>query len=280
MDKVLTWLSKLLPLLAYYPRWFQYFVVAVLAALLFVIFFMLVGYSSASAASKGAVDDDGLPPLIGLARQNDVQKYVIESATMIVTLDPAVQQQVAGELTMETRFIYTIFALQDLRRGDFTESVHGTGGVARLAGSNEGQAESPDSENQRALKSWIVPVDLKKGQRTTIATGTVYLEKAPFAPRQHHQFQLTETQDAFCYPNSEDVIGQLTIMVQSTLPLLPSVNGDAGLNTRRPAGTGDDWGTPEFHNTDSEGIHRSVVAYRWANVVPGQVAGVRVSWKR
>lgn len=279
MDKVVSWIAKLLPLLPFYPKWVQYFVAVLLASVLVLVFVMLVGAPAALAEQKGAVDDDGLPKLIALAHDKKVQsKYVLESVTMIVSLDPAIRDAHATA-KIPTRFVYTLFALEDLGPGDFTEGVHGTGAVARLAGSNEGQGVSQEVENQPAMKSWVVPLVARKGQRVTVTTGVVYIEdtsRFTTPNRRHHQFSLAANQDAFCYPNQEDVIGELRIMVEAPFGLTRPGAEDSGLHTADPLS--DSWGMPDSYATDSEGIHRDVLSARWTNVVPGQVAGVRVTW--
>jgi hypothetical protein len=215
--------------------------------------------------------DKDLARLIALTGEGSQTKYVIEAATMIVKLDP---QRKSGD----TRLVYTVFALSNLGSGDFKEdfsTVLPKGvSVAWLAGTQKEELLVNTVTHKRWKANWTA----KAGERFTLVTSAKWnysLDEQPDRRNVHDFDALGKWDDAYCYPNEDDVIGQLTIMIESTVPLGQPQNGDALLvhddDTEHALKT-----LPDYHASDSEGEKQYVVVQRWFDVRPGQRAELLV----
>lgn len=226
-----------------------------------------------------ATKDESLPELAQLGKKYG-RRYVLEAVTMTWRLDFAAGA--SQPKSADVRTVYTIFALEDLspeKGSDFAEQYHtGVPGarVVYLQGSEQ------EKETERAVqnKQWSVLFSLKKGQRRTIVTGAkiLYPAEMPGHGDSHGFGKLGAREQALYYPNLEDVIGELTILVQSeSMTLQQPQYDDAG--TWDEAWTKrDEAGPPTLTSSDSEGIRHSVLTARWTKLVPKQNAGVRVRW--
>lgn len=274
-DKILenTW-----PLLEFYPSWAKATFTVALASLLASSFIFLVWYSSASAARTAITRDTSLARLATTAKAvKDAPPYVLESVTMIVRLEQA------AEHAADIRFVYTLFALREVTEKDFQEEFHGRNEtfIARLAGSEPEIANDAVVEVQRTLKRFNVSLKMQPGEHRTIVTGGRYVSTLPLpASRDIHGFKnLSPNTDAWCYPNSTDFIGQLTILVveSDSLAFAQPEAGDAALwEPEKPTRIADE--LPALYTVDSEGIRRRVVVGRWRDVMPTQTVGLRVRW--
>jgi hypothetical protein len=85
---------------------------------------------------------------------------------------------------------------------------------------------------------------------------------------------LHEHEDAFCYPNTDDVIGELIIRIESDSPLESPVEGDALLNDLVLKGMSRS--TPTLLESASEDVTRHVMVARWESVLQKQTAELKV----
>ncbi len=177
--------------------------------------------------------------------------------------------------TAEVEIVYTIFALNTVT--NFDEEYHSpitNAVVSRIRGS---LPESALIENSPDRKSWNVPLQLQPGQRQTLMTGARYVYPTGVPTRRDiHEFHgVTPAEDVFCYPNSEDVIGDLTIRIESPIPAKPPQRGDAILfDTTRAVSRTE---TPALYPSDTPGSSPFVLVGHWKNVTPGQVAELKIS---
>lgn len=275
MDNTLGALTKLLPILAFYPIWVQGLVAFTLALALVCIFFLLVLYPAADKAKTGYVADGTLPALSLEARKQG-RNYVIESIAMLVDLKTNLgNPQVISEA--DVRIAYTVFALNETKI--FDESFHSMAGakIERIPGSGNEMALKEDADSH---KSWEIMLDLPVGGRRTLVTGARYEYTSPMPnKRDIHDFHnLGPTEDAWCYPNTEDVIGEVTIIIRSDAPLVPSNDGDALLVDRStPPKETKVPSKPEFRSPANGESGPYIVTARWTNVLPQQFPQIRIA---
>lgn len=274
MEKVLGFLKDFLPMIAYFPAWAQYtFAVALFFVVVSAIVFT-ANYKVAKAAQDGVADDKGLPVLIKAAAAQQ-KKYVLESVVMIVQPAESYYDSKAKEADVDVRFVYTIFAREDMKVSDFTEEV-GTnyGTVSWLSGS---ETERPH-ELRDSDKKWDVDTTLLRGQRRTIVTAARYHYKFPFPElRELHGLKLDLNSDGWCYDNDSDVIGQVTILVESPFAFAaPSPNEDALVQSSIPLHEAPPEGTIVLHHNEKQANYTMVGA--WHNIMPNQNCVLRVRY--
>ncbi len=202
--------------------------------------------------------------------------YVIESATMLVKLktDPAFPGQTS---VGEVRLVYTILALTNVTT--FDEEFHSplpNVNIERIRGSDP---ESDFKEPAPTKKTWDVRVNLKAGERRTIVTGAKYTYTLPFPEKRNvHDFHdLTPREDVWGYPNTEDVIGELTILVESDAPLKTPRDGDALLAEQIHGQRVVHANTPALRAPEKESPAPYVLVARWQKVMPGQLVELRLA---
>ncbi len=274
MDKVLGFLKDFLPTIAYFPVAAQCLFsgtlfLAVISAVTFT-----ANYKVAKAAQDGISDDKSLPTLVRAAAEHN-RKYILESVTMIVQPERSYYDPKAVETNVNVRIVYTVYAREDMKLGDFPEefrSKYGT--VAWLAGSETEHWRDETSSD----KKWDVDVVLKRGERQTIITSAQYHYPLPLpAVRETHGVQVGLNQEAWCYDNDDDVIGQVTIMVESGYPLeAPRPTEDVRLESPADANTKVEGKIVLNHNEKQENY--SLVG-TWRNVMPRQNTIMRVRYQ-
>jgi hypothetical protein len=281
MDKVLSLLEKVSPILVCYPQWVQWFFIATFTAVLGSVFAFGIGYAGAAERRAGITADGTLPALMIAARKPragcESSKYVIESVSMNVRLKTASPTAGSAMQTTEadSRIVYTVFALDEVAANEFEEFAHTNvrgGAVAWIAGS-----ESEDVlEQGTGAKKWALRTGIPKGKRRTFTTGTRYLYSEAFPQsRSVHDFNALPAQDdAFCYPNVSDVIGELTIRIESDVPLDAPQEGDALINDLVDRSI--KRSTPMLYKSASEGISEYVAVARWENVLQKQIPQLRI----
>ncbi len=275
MDKIVGIFERFMPMIAHYPKWVQVIFTFCIGTLFLTVFFFIVLYPAAAKNKAGFVADNALPAMTVAARRAN-RDYVIETATMFVNLDgPGTE---AGKKAVDVRIVYTIFALNQVSQ--FDEGYHSmmsNVNIDRIRGSD------PETELMEAApthKSWFVNTDLAPGLRRTIVTGARYIYVLPLpAKRNVHGFQdLAPSDDAWCYPNDADIMGEFTIVIQSSLPIQPPKDGDMLLvdrsdpkqESRRPE-------KPTLNAPDQNSTAPYVLVAKWNQVMPNQTVGVRLS---
>lgn len=272
--------EKSWPLLAFYPPWAQTIFMLTLACGLASIFVFLVWHSSASAKREGLLRDTELARLAKEARSaREPPPYLIESVTMVIRVE-----QDGTHHEADVRTTYTLFALKSLKDGDFVEEYHVTSQgpkfVAHLAGSDLELLNHPTSEVQPGVKRFVVPIRMSEGERRTVVTGARFVSDLPLkSPRRIHGFaDVGPNEDAWCYPNHSDFIGEFILFVESTtLKFKDPSRGDAMVWSPNAEPRVAEI-APTKHESLSEGISRSVVVGRWRNVHPTETVGLLVKW--
>jgi hypothetical protein len=277
MDKIVGMFAKLLPLLAYYPRWVQTVFTIGVGGMLVTIFFLIVLYPSAARTKDGDVDDVALPTLIKAGRSAHLD-YIIESATMIVDMDA--DGAVPGQTSVvDVHINYLVFALNPVTI--FDEDYHSmssnTISLDRLHGADP---ETDFLEPSPTRKTWNVKLNLMPGVRQSILTGARYVYKLPFPEKRtiHDFIDLKPTEDVWGYPNKEDVIGEFTIIIQSRTPIRPPNDGDMLLVDRSdPTKLVSRPDKPLLEVPDQGSRGSYVLSARWHNLRPGQTMELRLA---
>jgi len=270
MDKALEWFFNFIsPVLTFYPRVIQLVFASTLGLILISVFLGAIWYPSAKQAKEGVVPDSDLPRLMRLlTERNPGYPYVIEAVTMITRFEQASPTQRVADV----RTIYTLFAIKDFTDDAFLEDYHShtTKNVTRVPGSE------PESDTEPA--KWKVLVGAKKGQRRTLMTSVRFTYDVPFpVPGTEHCFSPIGgfDEERRYYPNDQDVIGQLTMIIESsTLHFSEPGNDDACIvNPPDPSGEKIDPIIQKPSRRAKDGW--SVVTHRWFNVVPHAHIGLR-----
>ncbi len=285
MEKWLALLEKISPILVHYPTAVQWLFILSLALVLTSVFAFTVGYSDAAKTRDGMTSDGSLPSLIKLARKpssgRDAAKYVIESASMIVRLTSRLRADGMKQTSeADARITYTVFALDDVQPNEFDEFAH-----TNMSGAYVAWLPGSDKENVEETgdaKTWKIDVPILKGHRRSFTTAMRYVYPKDFQQtREVHDFhELHPDEDAFAYPNEKDVIGELTIRIESDVPLSNPIQGDGLLYDKVDKQIVKGF-TPSLYQSDSnsKGITLYVAVARWEKVIQKQVAELRIHRK-
>jgi hypothetical protein len=203
--------------------------------------------------------------------------YVIESAVMNVKLDPVVSTNIPR--VVDVQVTYTIFALN--LTTNFDEEYNSVPGanaeVMRIPGSHP---ESAYTENAYGRKAWNVLIHVAPGERETIVTEAKYFYKSGVAQtRTIRDFtNLRSNEDVYCYPNTEDVIGELILRIESPIPIHPPRDGDALLVTKSGASSDSvQRSTPSLFAADKNFSSSSVIVAKWKNLTPGMAVELKLA---
>ena len=266
MDKIIGVFQKLMPLLGFYPKWVQVLFTCCLILILITGFALITVYPAAAKSKEGFVSDGGLPALTASGR-TFTRDYVIEAATMIVQLDAPGSDR--KQSVADVRIVYTIFAINPTTL--FDEGYHSMQKnvvIDRIRGS---APETDFTEPAPTHKSWNVQLPMQPGERQTIVTGAHYRFDLPLPDKRNvHDFtDLTPLEDAWCYPNLEDVIGELTIVVQSYRPIKAPRDGDMLLvNHSDSKEDKKRLDRPVLYIPDKDSSSPFILVGKWKNVMP------------
>jgi hypothetical protein len=230
----------------------------------------------AAVVTAGAADNSSAKTslLIKEAKARHLS-YVIESAIMTVRLDSATNTTTTKITDVE--ITYSLLALATVT--NFDEEYHAMTPEAEVFRIHGSEPESDLDHPTPGRKAWNVLLHLHPGQRQTIVTAAryIYPQGLP-ARRTIRNFpNLNPTEDVYCYPNSEDIIGDLTIRIESPLPIKTPLTGEALL-----AGMGTNVSSPKIlslpisYPADTPGKTPWVLTAGWNHIVPGKIAELKI----
>ena len=152
--------------------------------------------------------------------------YVLPSVVMLITVERSADGK---SITSDRHIVYSVQSLKPLDHEAhpeyFTESLHSAYPLQLIPGADREYVTEPNVD----AKAWQVLFDLDKGKRHAVVTaGHVVMPSKLPDPHTVHMFTgLRSNEDAYCYPNTGDLIEELVIIVQSTtLRLYLPNNGD------------------------------------------------------
>ncbi len=195
--------------------------------------------------------------------------YWIESVVCLVDiLDLPLENPTERRSTF--RFVYTLHLLRDISFSErtFQESLHNYFGRERILWS--GSIDPVDLQTKGPETTFEVILAGKKGDLRTVTTGMTIVERLPLGPRSLRGFDFGPRDYAIFYPNSEDYIGQLTLILSSSTTRLKA--GDRSV-WRLPPPKADPW-----WGTASVSAQGDAVRATLDGVKPGEVVALRFAW--
>jgi len=215
--------------------------------------------------------DKSLAELVRSGRNAGVN-YVIESIAMIVDLDAPGTQP--GKLDVaQVNIVYNVFAMDPVAK--FNETFHSMQKNVEMSRIQGPDQEGDLTERAAAHLKWDVVQDIAAGQRHTIVTSARYTYALPYPKTRHvHDFKnLGPNEDVWCYPNEEDVVGEIVLVIRSRRPVLAPKFGDLLLvDASLPTRTAADKAVPRLSVPDGKSNALYVLSGRWKAVKKGQYA--------
>jgi hypothetical protein len=206
------------------------------------------------------------------------KKYIIRS--IVQTYDAILIGKNKDSLLIKERITYDIIAIQDITKNEdvFIEDYSSTvaDNVKRWFGTN--REVNIHMGNQQ---KFVVQIECKKGLSRTIMTGADFYYKLPLKNDRISQFRnikLNNNEDLWVYPNSDDVVGQHTMIFSSEDLYLKPI-ADAAIHTKSTTnGKLIDDATP-FYNYAEYGESKYVsVSYTWYKILPDEIFGLKIRW--
>lgn len=212
------------------------------------------------------------------------QGYKYSSPLIIKSLIVSVKLELIGAnkdtLMAQERIHYTVVALRDILENEnvFVEdySTSYTTKIKRWYGTEQEQSISMSNPNQ-----YYVVFECKKGETKTIITGADYYYKYPLQDKRISDFRnivLGSNEDLWIYPNKDDVIGDLTIILESsTLKLKPFEKGamqnigNTKINDREIK--------HHYSQNDSRNTSNTISA-SWNKILPDQMFGLHYQYEK
>lgn len=207
------------------------------------------------------------------------QGYKYSSPLIIKSLIVSVRLELIGvnkdTLLAQERINYTVVALRDIFENEnvFVEdySTSYASKIKRWFGTEQEQSISMSNPNQ-----YYVVFECKKGETKTIITGADYYYKYPLQDKRSSDFRnivLGTEEDLWIYPNKDDVIGDLTIIIESaSLKLIPFEKG--AMQNIGNTKTNDKDIKHHYSQSDSRNTSNTISA-SWSKILPDQIFGLR-----
>jgi hypothetical protein len=205
-----------------------------------------------------------------IERARELKKpYAILAATLRQRVE-----DVKGQRRVDFHTTYTLFPLREIVSSETTFKEEYSSGFAKSS------IYFPGSEREISHGSgsriFDVVFDAKAKQPRSITTGTVYLYDLPLKrgrPAFASTVTLNERNDHLAYPNENDVICEITLIVESEgVKVIPEGQAAKRVMTNRAVLQGD----VTVHEAPG-GFPRTLIA-RWLNVSPGEEVGIEYTW--
>jgi len=202
--------------------------------------------------------------------------YVLESVTALVHLDDVEGKNGVGTRRAFVRIVYVIRALRDIdeKDGTFTEEYrlnpkkipeHWYGTNIEDFGNDIGN-------------TYGVRFTAKKGELHTVVTGMNYAYQMPLGDGRVIPDGVTyvvPTEDYYMYLNTDDFIGELSVIVESSrTPLKPVERGAILIESQHPTIRSDE----HVQEIDAKPSQVSISG-KWRNLTPGQSGGIIYAWQ-
>lgn len=238
---------------------------------------VILGYVRFSYSEKGVVYDIGRPcaePASRstadlIARGRELKRpYVLDSVSANVRVQD-VETGAGRERHIIWRITYTVRALRSITKSDkvFKEKYHVVG--ADVTTRWRGSADEVNSSDD----GYYVLLDLEEGQTRLVTTGATNVFRLPQRPDRRvlgESLLLSPREQFVSYENDEDVIGDLSIVVEAEHPNFAPV-GEAAKRSRWWADASAVSGEGHlFWLVDGQ---RSLAA-QWKNVMPHEEVGL------
>ena len=180
-------------------------------------------------------------------------------------------------MIVKERIMYDLIALEDISKQENIFKEEYSSNVAfkveRWYGNHEEKVVHMGNES-----AYYVHFNCKKGKTTTLVTGADFFYKYPLSngrPSPFRDYTLGSNEDLWIYPNDEDVIGRLTMIVSSDkMKFVPVVNG--ALHTIGGRINDDD---DYYYNYKEEFNSNNSVSSTWEKIKPGEHFALKIKWR-
>jgi hypothetical protein len=191
--------------------------------------------------------------------------YILDAVTVLIRVDDVASGPVR-ERVVNWRIIYTVRALQTISRTDKFFKERYSSDVARVR-----RWFGSEKEIRATDDAYTVMMDIPAGETRTIVTGATFVYSLPLAGGRQalgQAVQMTQAQEFYSYPNEEDVIGELTMLIESdSLKISP-----VGQSAKRSKPDGSI--APDEEVRFSKSDDRRTLSARWKEVMPKEEVGL------
>lgn len=207
-----------------------------------------------------------------IARGYNAHKdYIMLSTAMSVRVE---DNPVGHARHSYSRIVYTILPLKD--EAGFPER-YTTGDKKAIIAHWYGS----ETEVGHTDTSYDVKFPVKKGTPYTLITGADYTYPLPLSPNRKaaaESLTLSPSEEFYSYPNQDDEICKLSVLIESPTTNLRPAETEAGLRYTL-AGTTGNIGRSAIHFVakDDNGNNGSLSAH-WDSVKPGEEVGIHFKW--
>jgi hypothetical protein len=191
--------------------------------------------------------------------------YILQAVTVLIRMSD-VTNETRKERQVNWRIVYSIHALQPIKPTDrlFKESYSSAYANVRRWFGSEREIQATDS-------AYNVMLDIPEGESRTIVTGATFIYDLPLSPDRPGFGQtilLAPDQEFFSYPTGDDLIGELTMLIESdTVKFSP-----VGEATRHSLPNGTFVPNEEFRF--DVGLGRRVLSAHWRGLMPNEEVGL------
>lgn len=213
------------------------------------------------------------PGNLSLAKEKG-RPYIIEDVVVLVKLE---QQNHARIKSMHAtyRTMYSLLALEDINKNStvFRER-YGSDYANKIV-----HWYGTDIEALHGIgKVYDVLFEIPNNNRKTIVTGADFYYTLPLPSNRKtfsNIFTLNPNEDLIMYPNDNDIISNIMIVVESeNMKITPL--GRAAKRLKSDRSLVENEAFLNVNQINNQGT-RSITA-RWANVLPGEDVGLAISW--
>lgn len=197
--------------------------------------------------------------------------YIMLSTAMSIRVEDNLREHVRHSYY---RIVYTILPLKD--KAGFPEQYTTGNRKAAIAHWYGSETEIGHTDT-----SYDVKFSVKKGTPYTLITGADYTYPLPLDPNRKAAAEiltLSPNEEFYSYPNQEDEICKLSILIESPTTKLKPAETEAGLRYTLAGNIGNiGRSAAHFVEEDDNGNKGSLSAH-WDNVKPGEEVGIHFKW--
>ena len=228
--------------------------------------------ASASSSKTCSHEDTGLKECIDNAQKHN-KPYIIQACTVFVKLQDDSNGE-PRERVADVRIVYTLLPLRKITKdmAVFKESFFSQSAMHMLHWNGSHKEILDEYGNSSAYE---VQFSAEPWQQLTIVTGVRYRYKLPFDAHRmvfFEKLRLEENEDTYIYPNDEDFIRELTIIIESDSCDIQQVGQGAKRSCSEKLQSED-----AFLNTRKNMTERTLSA-RWENLLPRESVGIHYRW--
>lgn len=199
------------------------------------------------------------------------KEYIILSVSMLIRVEDKPSEKLRHS---NYRIVYTLLPLKD--RAEFQERYTTGNKHAEIL-----HWYGTEPEVGHTDTSYDVKFQVQKGTPYTVVTGADYKYPLPLSANRKAAAEiltLPSNEEFYSYPNTEDQICQLSILIESPTTVLQPAETESGLRYTLAGITGNiQRSQTHFVQNDANGSVGSLSAH-WNDVVPSEEVGIHFRW--